>query len=148
MKHWPRGRQRGRRRGALSLGNATVPDTGPPVLTLSGSPVLTATEDSAYAGFTVTASNGTAPYVYSLVGTWPTGITINSSTGEVSGTPTESGTFASLSVRVTDDVLDTDDLPTFTLEVAAAAVGDALLIEGTTDALLIEGTTDKILLEA
>lgn len=86
-------------------------------LEISGTPVLTATEGQAYAGFTVSASGGTPPYAYSLVGTWPSGISINSSTGAVSGTPTESGSFTGLSVRVTDDASDTDDLPTFTLDV-------------------------------
>ncbi|WP_018235623.1 Ig domain-containing protein [Ensifer sp. BR816] len=87
-------------------------------LTISGTPVLTATEGSSYAGFTVSASYGTPPYSYSLVGDWPAGISVDSSTGAVSGTPTEVGSFTGLSVRVTDAVSDTDDLPSFTLEVA------------------------------
>jgi hypothetical protein len=90
-------------------------------LAISGSPVLTATEGEAYAGFTVTADGGTSPYVFSLVGTWPDGLSIDPDTGEVSGTPTESGSFASLSVRVTDDASDTDDLDGFTIEVEAEA---------------------------
>ncbi|MEY9098905.1 hypothetical protein ABIA24_001814 [Sinorhizobium fredii] len=90
-------------------------------LTLSGTPVTTATEDDAYAGFTVSASYGTPPYSYSLVGDWPAGITINASSGMVSGTPTEVGSFTALSVRVTDDVLDTAELASFTLNVSAAA---------------------------
>lgn len=89
-------------------------------LAISGTPVEDGTVNVAYAGFTVTASGGVAPYTYSLVGTWPAGITVNSSTGEVSGTPTESGTFADLSVRATDDDSATADLPTFTLTIAAA----------------------------
>ena len=88
--------------------------------TITGTPVTTATESSAYDGFTVTAAGGTTPYVYSLVGTWPTGITVNSSTGAVSGTPTEDGTFADLSVKVTDDEGETAQLDTFTLTVAAS----------------------------
>jgi hypothetical protein len=86
-------------------------------LAISGAPVTSAVEDEAYDGFTASAANGTPPYVYSLQGSWPTGITIDSSTGVVSGTPTSSGSFTSLSVRVTDDVAATDDLPTFTLVV-------------------------------
>lgn len=90
-------------------------------LSISGTPVLTATEGVAYAGFTAVGDGGDPPYTFSLVGTWPAGISVNSSTGEVSGTPTESGTFASLSVRLTDQSAGTRDLPTFTLEVEAAA---------------------------
>ncbi len=87
---------------------------------ISGTPVLTATEDAAYTGFAVSAVGGTAPYTYALVGTWPAGITINSSTGAVTGTPTAAGTFANLSVKVTDDDSEEAQLPTFTLVVAAA----------------------------
>lgn len=87
-------------------------------LAIAGTPVLTATEDSAYTGFTATASGGTPAYTYSLVGSWPAGITINSSSGAVSGTPTLAGTYASLSVRVTDALLATADLSTFTITVS------------------------------
>lgn len=86
---------------------------------ISGTPVLTATKDSAYTGFTVTTKGGAAPLVYALVGTWPAGITVNTSTGAVSGTPTASGSFASLSVKVTDADSEVSQLPTFTLVVAA-----------------------------
>lgn len=91
-----------------------------PSLSLSGSPVTTATQGVAYSGFTVSASGGATPYTFSLIGSWPTGISINSSTGAVSGTPTVSGTFASLSVRVTDNVSATADLSTFTLTVGVS----------------------------
>jgi hypothetical protein len=63
---------------------------------------------------------GAAPLVYALVGTWPTGISVNSSTGAVSGTPTNAGTFNNLSVKVTDADSEVSQLPTFTLVVAAA----------------------------
>lgn len=87
---------------------------------ISGTPVLTATQNAAYTGFTVTTRGGTAPLVYSLVGTWPAGIAINSGTGAVTGTPTGAGSFPGLSVLVTDNDGDTAQLPTFTLVVAAA----------------------------
>lgn len=92
------------------------------VLTLSGTPVLTATENVAYAGFTVSAAGGATPYVYSLVGTWPTGLSINSSTGEVSGTPAigSAGTYGGgLTVQVTDANTNTAALEPFTLVVSA-----------------------------
>lgn len=86
---------------------------------ISGAPVLTATKDAAYSGFTVKATGGKTPYAYALVGTWPAGIAINSGTGAVTGTPTAAGTFAGLSVKVTDADSKVDQLPTFTLVVAA-----------------------------
>ncbi len=97
-----------------------VPRTSAP-LSISGTPVTSATQSTAYTGFTASASGGTLPYTYSLVGSWPTGISVNSSSGVVSGTPTVSGTFASLSVRVTDGASATADLATFTLTVAPSA---------------------------
>ena len=43
---------------------------------------------------TFTASGGTAPYTWSLAtGTLPTGLTLNSSTGKLSGTPTVNGAY-------------------------------------------------------
>ena len=47
----------------------------------------------------MTVTGGTAPYVYSIVGTLPSGLTLNTSTGAVTGTPTVAGTF---SIEVTD----------------------------------------------
>lgn len=88
-------------------------------LTIFGTPVTTATEDEEYAGFVVGASGGTPPYTFSVAsGALPAGITLNGSTGEVSGTPTENGTFANIVLRVTDDDTDTADLSAFTLTVA------------------------------
>lgn len=86
---------------------------------ISGTPVTTGTVGVPYDGFTVTASGGTPPYTYTLVGTWPSGITVNPTTGFVSGTPTESGTFADLSVSATDAGGSVSQIAVFTLEIAA-----------------------------
>ena len=51
---------------------------------------------------TVQASGGTQPYIWSLAsGTLPKGLTLNSSTGVISGTPIKKGTY-SFVVRVRD----------------------------------------------
>ena len=49
----------------------------------------------------MTVTGGTAPYTFSIVGTLPPGLTLNTSTGAVTGTPTAAGTFT---VKVTDAV--------------------------------------------
>lgn len=85
---------------------------------IRGTPVLTATHDVAYTGFTVTTSGGAPALVYALVGSWPSGISIDTSTGAVTGTPTVAGTYASLSVKVTDNDTEVSQLPTFTIVVA------------------------------
>ena len=47
----------------------------------------------------ITVTGGTAPYTFSIVGTLPAGLTLNTSTGAVTGTPTTAGSF---SIQVTD----------------------------------------------
>ena len=52
---------------------------------------------------TVAASGGTSPYSWSVsAGTLPAGLTLNASTGEISGLPTTAGT-SSFTVKVTDN---------------------------------------------
>ncbi|NTI26448.1 tandem-95 repeat protein [Rhizobium rhizogenes] len=50
---------------------------------------------------TVTASGGTSPYSYSATGTLPAGLTLNHSTGAITGTPTTAGNY-SFTVTATD----------------------------------------------
>jgi hypothetical protein len=50
---------------------------------------------------TLTMTGGTLPVVWSITGGLPPGLTFNTATGTISGTPTNSGTFA-LTAKVTD----------------------------------------------
>jgi Zn-dependent metalloprotease len=61
-------------------------------VTVSNPGNKTGTINVALSPFTLTASGGTSPYTWSASGL-PAGVTIGSSTGTVSGTPTASGTF-------------------------------------------------------
>ncbi|HYQ69223.1 M4 family metallopeptidase [Actinophytocola sp.] len=60
----------------------------------------TGTVGTAITAFTITASGGTSPYGFSATGL-PPGVSINATSGQVSGTPTAGGTF-STTVNVTD----------------------------------------------
>ncbi len=65
----------------------------------------------------MTVTGGTAPYTYSIVGTLPPGLTLNTSTGAVTGTPTAAGTFT---VEVTDAVGNSSTSCMITITVAPA----------------------------
>lgn len=100
-----------------------------PVLSISGSPDLYPVVGEAYS-FTPTVSNGTPSYTFSLfAGSLPSGLSLNTGTGAITGTPTVSGTFSGLIIRVTDSVSDTADLGPFELAVA----NPPLSISGTPD---------------
>lgn len=93
---------------------------GPPV-TVTGTPITTGQADEVYTGFTASASGGDgATFTYALDGDWPAGLAVNESTGAVTGTPTEDGTFYNLSIKATDKSGYTGRLAEFTLVVAAA----------------------------
>ncbi|MFK0692008.1 hypothetical protein ACFX5Q_27930 [Mesorhizobium sp. IMUNJ 23033] len=63
--------------------------------------------------------NGMDPRVSatSLRSCYADGLSINSTTGEIFGTPTGTGVSPGIVVRVTDDIDQTDDLPSFTITV-------------------------------
>lgn len=63
-------------------------------------PAPAATVGQPYSGGSFTASGGVGPYTYLTLGT-PPGLTLNSATGALTGTPTQAGTFT-LSVVATD----------------------------------------------
>lgn len=71
-----------------------------------------------YGGFTVSAAGGTEPYTFlEESGSLPPGLTLNASTGAVTGTPTQAGTY-SVDLQVTDDAGTIAVLPSFNLVVA------------------------------
>ena len=79
-------------------------------ITVNPDPVISGTPPAANVGIpysaTLTASGGTAPLTLSLTGSLPAGLTFDSKTGLISGTPTTSG-----STNVTAQVVDSSDVP-------------------------------------
>ena len=72
-----------------------------PPLMLASATLPAATAGSAYSQ-TLTASGGTTPYTYAVsAGMLPAGMSLNSTTGVLAGTPTAAGPF-NFTVRVTD----------------------------------------------
>ena len=77
----------------------TCPFTIVPGLSVTCAATNTGTQGVAFNSGPMTVTGGTAPYTFSIVGTLPAGLTLNTSTGAVTGTPTASGTFT---IKVTD----------------------------------------------
>lgn len=77
------------------------------------------TVGTAYAGFTVKATGGTSPYTFAVTsGTLPAGLSLNASTGAISGTPTTAGTSSSIVITVTDADDDTHALPAISIVIS------------------------------
>jgi hypothetical protein len=70
-------------------------------LTLTGPPTTTGTSGVAFST-AMTAAGGKAPYTFSIQsGALPAGLSLNTATGAISGTPTKAGSF-SFTVKVVD----------------------------------------------
>jgi len=128
---------------AFSSGGAS-----PTPVAFSGTvPTLDGTEDSAFSEDLSSYFSGTeTPFAYSLQsGTLPAGLSLNTSTGVISGTPTTAGTATGLVVRATDDSANTADSNSFSIDIAAAVTVvkgvQATLYDGETAQASITGIT-------
>src|SRR5579864_21814 len=95
--------------------NGTPP---PPTLTITTTSVSSGTVGAAYSD-TLNASGGTSPYTWSVAsGNLPAGLTLGATSGIVSGTPSQSGSF-SFTIQVADGASHTAS-QAFTVAIGAA----------------------------
>jgi Tfp pilus tip-associated adhesin PilY1 len=73
-----------------------------------------------YYNFTPVATGGTLPYTWTAPSGLPAGLSIDSSTGVISGTPTTGGTY-SLTIRVTDNALQQASRNAFLMVISGSA---------------------------
>jgi len=107
--------------GATEYANVTIliaDQVAPEILLSSSSETVTA--NSALTGFTITNS-GSDVSEYSIEGTLPTGLSFNTSTGLISGTPTE--TLTATAFIISAGNFAGIDTATFTITVSAASGG-------------------------
>ena len=98
---------------------------------------LTGTYNSAYS-LAVSSAGGAGSNVFTVsTGTLPTGVTINSSTGTISGTPSTAGNYA-IRVTVTDSASSTAITSSFTI--AIAKINQTITFNSLTDKVLGSGT--------
>ena len=91
--------------GASTRGTSTpsaVKNPPSTTVSISGATNQTATTNTAFSYSGLSASGGTAPYVWSATGLAGTGLSINASTGAITGTPTSAGTI-NVSVTATEN---------------------------------------------
>src|ERR1035437_10381571 len=108
---------------AAMLGAGAGSSGGGGSLSCSYTPNLSATYNVAYTGATPSPSGGTSPYSYTVTGTLPTGMTMSSGTGIITGTDsTDSGgdVYSGIQVVLHDNVSATANCgSSFTITVAA-----------------------------
>lgn len=100
---------------------------GPTPISFTGTiPTLTGAQGSAFSQNLSTYFSGSlTPFSYALqAGTLPPGLSLNASTGVISGTPTAGGTYPGLVVRGTDTGANTADSNAFTISLSSVPTAD------------------------
>lgn len=114
-------------------------------------PTLTGTVGAAFSEDLSSYFDGTeTPFSYAVQsGTLPAGLSLNSSTGVISGTPTTAGTASGIVIRGTDATPDTADSNSFSIVISPAAATSMTIAlkqsDGTTAAASVTGIEYAIL---
>jgi len=138
---------------AVNPGSTTISATlsgitGSTTLTVQAGPLSITTtslpggtQNVAYAA-TLAASGGTTPYTWAIAsGSLPTGLSLNSGTGAISGTPTATGTF-SFTAQVTDSS-NPGQTTTKALSIVVSVAADFTIWPGTAVPGLVDGGPDS-----
>jgi titin len=112
--------------GATSAPSSPVTPTGP---SITSSPLSGAEVNVPYSA-TPTISGGTGPYTWSVInGSLPTGLTVNSSTGAITGTPSAIGPYA-FTLLVTDALTGTSSQAESVSVVAGPSISSTAFGDG------------------
>jgi hypothetical protein len=114
---------------AFSIRVGSTSTTANRAPTISGTPATTASVGSAYS-FQPSASDADGHALGFSISNKPSWATFSTSTGRLSGTPTATGTFSSIVIRVSDGRVTTS-LPAFSITVGASTANRAPTISGT-----------------
>ena len=97
----------------------SINSSAPLVITTTGLPG--GVVNSPYTNAVLQATGGVTPYTWSItVGTLPAGLSLNASTGAITGTPTTTGT-SNFTVKVTDSTVPTPQTATANLSISINA---------------------------
>lgn len=106
------------------------PYRSPPLLAIYGLPVVSATVGVPYS-FTPEAYGGRGARTFSSAGApLAAGLDVDPATAELAGVPAVEGVYPGIIIRVTDASGRVDDLPAFTITVAAGVPGTGGILDG------------------
>lgn len=124
--------------GPYSGAQAYTLTVGAPTMQLPAGPLPAATRNQAYTADAGPATGGTAPYSYSVSsGTLPSGLMLNTTTGEISGTPSALGT-SNFTVTATDSTTGTG-APFMVTSSKSITVADSVPVVGNVNFTLAYG---------
>lgn len=114
------------------------------ILAISGTPAVLGEVGVPYA-FTPTVSGGTSPYTFDLAsGALASGLSLDTGTGAITGTPMLDETASGIALRVTDVMGETRTLAAFTLQITAAATPQNTALPALSTTTPTEGDTVSV----